>query len=514
MKSYFGLKGSRLRYAIWMEACFAVMIFGYNSASAGGVLGLPGFNKQFPAMDTTNVPEDRRQHNSTIQGTVVALFTLLGAFGALSCISFGDRLGRKRTIFIASAIQAVGAILQASSFQLAQFIVARIILGLGTGGLVATISLWQSELVKAESRGRHVSAFGIFAGMGTSAALWISFGISFAPESSVKWRFPLAFTTLLSVVVCGFIFHLPESPRWLCKVDRIEEARGVLAALYDEDTHSESVDQIMRDILLSLQMSENKSLQSLLDMKPQRNLQRLILAATVQMLLQLTGINAITYYAPTIYSKQLGFPPRQAFVLAAASQAVFIIGSFVCAYTVDRFGRRKLLLSSSIGLTICMACLTGVVSNPNNDAALRSGVFFLYLFYFVASLGYLGLPFLYASELAPVHLRAPVCGISTATSWFFNFLVAEITPVAIESIGYRYFILWCATNAAAIPIVYFFFPETAGRSLEEIEEIFRSSKTVLEAVHLSRTMPRLSLSVLHEAAKETMDISPKSDELE
>lgn len=443
---------------------------------------------------------------------MVALFTLLGAFGALSCICFGDRLGRKRTIFIASAIQAIGATLQASSFQLAQFIVARIILGLGTGGLVATISLWQSELVKAESRGRHVSAFGIFAGMGTSIALWISFGISFAPESSVQWRFPLAYTTLLSLVVCGFIFHLPESPRWLCKVGRIEEARDVLAVLYYEDAHSQSVDQIMRDIILSLEISEHSSLRSLLEMNPQRNLQRLILAGTVQMLLQLTGINAITYYAPTIYSKQLGFPPEEAFILAAASQAVFIVGSFVCAYTVDSFGRRKLMLCSSLGLTICMACLTGVISNPENPAAIRSGVFFLYLFYFVASLGYLGLPFLYASELAPAHLRAAVCGISTAISWFFNFIVAEITPVAITSIGYKYFILWCATNAAAIPIVYFFFPETAGRSLEEVEEIFRSSKTVFEPVRLARTMPKFNLSVLTEAVEKPADVLPESGE--
>ena len=207
------------------------------------------------------------------------MFTLLGAFGALSCIFLGDRLGRKRTIFIASAIQAIGAILQASSFELAQFIVARIILGLGTGGLVATVSLWQSELVKAESRGRHVSAFGIFAGMGTSIALWISFGISFAPESSVNWRFPLAFTTLLPFVVCGFIFRLPESPRWLCKVGRIEEARDVLAVLYDEDTHSQSVDQIMRDILLAIELSEHSNLRSLLEMKSQRNLQRVILTS-------------------------------------------------------------------------------------------------------------------------------------------------------------------------------------------------------------------------------------------
>ena len=89
-------------------------------------------------------------------------------------------------------------------------------------------------------------------------------------------------------------------------------------------------------------------------------------------------------------------------------------------------------------MAICQACLTGLVSNSNNKASLKAAIFFLFMYNFTYSVGYLGIPFLYASEVAPIHLRAAIFGIATATSWLFNFLVVEITPVAFQNIGYRY----------------------------------------------------------------------------
>lgn len=146
-------------------------------------------------------------------GTVVALYTLFGVFGALACTFLGDILGRRMTIFIAAATQLIGAILMATSYSLGQFIVGRIFIGLGTGGIVATVPVWQSELSRAESRGSHVASVGIYCGSGLSLALWVSFGFSFT-TGSVSWRVPLAGSGVLSIIVMVFIFTLPESPRW------------------------------------------------------------------------------------------------------------------------------------------------------------------------------------------------------------------------------------------------------------------------------------------------------------
>ena len=110
---------------------------------------------------------------------------------------------------MSALVNMIGAILMSSSFSFGQFIVSRIVLGLGTGGIIATTSVWQSELSKAESRGTHVSAFGIFCGIGLLLALWIDFGASYI-TSSASWRFPLAFPIVLSIIVMSFIFTLPE----------------------------------------------------------------------------------------------------------------------------------------------------------------------------------------------------------------------------------------------------------------------------------------------------------------
>jgi MFS family permease len=131
--------------------------------------------------------EHATYHDLTILGTVVATYTLLGVFGALACTWLGDWLGRRKTIWISCLIQSIGCILMATSFQFSQFVVSRVVLGLGTGGIIATVSVWQAETAKASSRGEHVSSFGIFCGLGLIVALWLEFGCSYI-VSSASWR--------------------------------------------------------------------------------------------------------------------------------------------------------------------------------------------------------------------------------------------------------------------------------------------------------------------------------------
>ena len=225
-------------------------------------------------------------------GTIVALYVLLGAFGALTCTFVGDRLGRRKTIFAANVVQMIGAALQASAFQLGQFIVGRILLGLGTGGILATISLWQTEMSRPESRGKHVSAIGAFITFGLSVGFWIAFGMSYTQPSSASWRFVLAFPIFNSLLACATIFHLPESPRWLCKVGCWEEAREMFSVLHDEDPHSLSINQEIRGIAISLNVSGKSKITSILEMGDQRAFNRVLLALAAQMLLQMSGVNA------------------------------------------------------------------------------------------------------------------------------------------------------------------------------------------------------------------------------
>lgn len=214
-----------------------------------------------------------------------------------------------------------------SSYSLGQFIVGRIFIGLGTGGITATVPIWQSELSRAESRGGHVSSFGIYCGAGLSLTLWIAFGFSFAiPSGSVTWRFPIAGgLAVLNIIVMAFIFLLPESPRWLKLKDRHDEAKRILTILSPGEP--EVVDKQIEDIETAIRIStQHASLKSMFSMGSQRifrvylkaykhqmysltyQTDRVILASSVQIMLQLTGVNAIAYYTPTIYEDSLGFP--------------------------------------------------------------------------------------------------------------------------------------------------------------------------------------------------------------
>ena len=292
---------------------------------------------------------------------------------------------------------------------------------------------------------------------------------------------------------------------------RIEEAREIFAAMYDTTIASDIVSINIRDIQLSLGLAETFSLRAMFRMGPQRTFHRVVLAAAIQMYLQLTGVNSITYYESTIFvqgtcnaifgrqleltwSPDLHFSPEVADILAASSQFVAILGSVVCSFTVDRFGRRPLMLTSATCMVICQSCLAGLVSRPSNSGALIAAAAFVFLYIFVYVLGFMGIPFLYASEVAPLHIRAAVCGVSTAVSWLLNFMVAEITPIAFTTIGYRYFIIYAAINASCVLVVYFFYPETAGRSLEEIDEIFTASKNILDPVRVAKRLPKKYLT--------------------
>lgn len=144
---------------------------------------------------------------------VVSLFTLGSSIGALLCIKFGDLLGRRMTIFCSAIIAIIGAILMASSFSLGQLIVARLVLGIGSGGYTATIPVWQAEMSGAQHRGAFVNAEGIFLGVGIVLALLIELGLFFVDDSSVSWRFPFALQIVFLLMVVALVFTLPESPR-------------------------------------------------------------------------------------------------------------------------------------------------------------------------------------------------------------------------------------------------------------------------------------------------------------
>jgi len=147
------------------------------------------------------------------------------------------------------------------------------------------------------------------------------------------------------------------------------------------------------------------------------------------------------------------------------------------------------MLASAAGNAICLGLVAALGSQPNNKRAMDGAVVFIFLYHFSYVIGYGGIPFLYAAELSPLKMRGTINGISMGTYWVFCILITEITPVAFQALEWRFFIIFAGLNAVMMGVVYFFFPETAGRSLEEIDRIFMTSDSIWDTVKAAKRLP-------------------------
>jgi sugar porter (SP) family MFS transporter len=327
---------------------------------------------------------------------------------------------------------------------------------------------------------------------GIMISYWIDLGLSFAP-GSVAWRFPLAFQIFFCIIILVFIPFLPESPRWLILKGREDEAREVIAALADTDVADRAVENEFLAIKETVEEMAKGTFADLFTMDENRNLHRTLLAYFNQVFQQISGINLITYYAAVIYHG-LGMSDFLSRLLAALNGTEYFLASWPAVFLVERVGRRKLMLFGAVGQAATMAILAGVNSRTDATGFQIAGIVFLFVFNTFFAVGWLGMTWLYPAEIVPLRIRAPANALSTSANWIFNFLVVMITPVAFNNIGYRTYIIFAAINASMVPCVYFFYPETAYRSLEEMDTIFHKVSAgwrgVFAVVHQARVEPR------------------------
>ncbi|KAE8327311.1 general substrate transporter [Aspergillus sergii] len=477
--AFMGFTGSALARA---RVCFiivpAFLLFGYNQSNIGGVLDYPSFVKHFPSIDTSNTTGPVKDRNATAQGTVVAIYTIGCLIGALGVTQLGNRIGRRKSLIVVAAIAATGLIIQATSYNIGQLVVGRIISGIGTGGVNAVVPVWQSECTKPRSRGKNVVIIGVFIASGIAIAGWVNVGLSYMEENEVSWRLPLALPISFTLMIMSFTMSFPESPRWLVSKGHMEEARITMHALADEDSLShEAIGSEIENISSALQDASDseRGFVNLFKREPQRLFYRLCLAIGINFCAQMTGANVISYYGKTIFKESLGLEAKKASLLNAGVLTWKIFAAISAYLSVDRFGRKPLFVISSLGMAVSMAGLAGTVwaiDNRHTFGASVAATFFLFFYMSFFPLGFLGANFLYSAEIAPQDLRIHLAAIGTATHWLFNFVIAEITPIAFVTIRWKYYIVYAVIGFSVTFMVYFLFPETKGRSLEEMDHLF------------------------------------------
>ncbi|CAK5271861.1 unnamed protein product [Mycena citricolor] len=186
---------------------------------------------------------------------------------------------------------------------------------------------------------------------------------------------------------------------------------------------------------------------------------------------QFTGANMINYLAPVVYQNTMGLSRNLSLILGGFTAVTYMVASFIPLWTVDRFGRRPLLMFSAAGLSLCFILAAILLSTGTKPAAFGATAM-VFIFQIFLGIGYLPIPWLYPAEISTTRIRARGSAISSFFNWMCVFAVVQMTPPAIAKINWRVFIIFAVFNACWVPLVYFFFPETKGLELEEIDVIF------------------------------------------
>ena len=453
------LKGQNLVYAVTFCSSIGFLLFGYDLGFMGGLTTSP------PFLATFGNP------NSSLLGFLVSSYEVGAMFGALFQFWLGDRYGRKTNNFAGAVVVAVGAVLQSTSFGLAQFLVGRLVAGFGLGNMTTVIPIWLAECAQPRSRGRMMAMQLSNLIMGLIISNWLDYGMSFY-AGSIQWRFPCAFQIVFCVLVCAMIPFLPESPRYLCAVGRTDEATVSLAALRGDHADAPHVALELKEIQYAVTLeSEQGSWSDCFRDGGISGSTRVCISFMANFFQQLSGVNVMSSLGPYIFQHSVGLSRHDALLVSGGLQVFYFLSSLMPWYLVDRAGRRRLFMLGSTGMGICML-LSAIFVGIGTKALGYAAIVVLYLFQTFFTLGWQSNMWIYPSELLPLKLRLRGGALAVVSQWLFTFLVVEITPPMITNITYKSYIVFAVINLVTVPCVYFFFPETCRRPLESVDLLF------------------------------------------
>jgi MFS family permease len=449
--------------------------------------------------------------DTLLQGGIISVYYLGTLVGCLIGGSIGDRYGRIKTIFLGAAVGVVGASLQCSAMNAEWMICARLINGWGTGILNSIIPVWATETAEHKSRGQFIAIEFTLNILGVVIAYWLEYGCSFYGDgtSSFIWRFPVAFQIPMLLALMAGVLLFPESPRWLVKQNRKDEARYVLGRLRgDTGMDRERAETEFQDIVSSCELERkelaNQSYYHMLFGIGSGKLhtgRRVQLVIWLQIMQEWVGIagkklkrksevfeaetfdTGVTVYAPTIFGIA-GMSPSKRQWIAGLNNIFYMFSTLICVFTLDRIGRRWTCYWGSVGQGIAMALAGGfsyLGQQATQDGDIgkaasygNAAVSMVFLFTFVFGATWLTVPWLYPAEIFPLEVRAKgnawgVVGWSIGNGW-----LTLLCPIMFQQIGEKTLYIFAACNAITIPMVWALYPETNQRTLEEIDLLFAS----------------------------------------
>ena len=435
--------------AITVVAAIGGLIFGFDTAIVAGA---------------TRYMKEQFSLNSLQEGWAVSVVLIGCMFGAGLAGPASDRIGRRRFMLISAVLFFVSAIGCAIPRTITQFVIFRFVGGLGIGSAAVLSPLYIAEISPARIRGALVSVNQMAIVTGILLAYFINW--VFAGSGPSNWRYMYATGAIPSVLFFLLLLRVPESPRWLVKRGREDEAGRVLTRVGTAEAAAREIHDIKETMAL-----EKGSFGELFQPGFRRPLFVAIVLAVFQ---QITGINAILYYAPRIF-ESAGFARMSAIGQSTIIGFTNMIFTVVAIVLADRVGRRPLLLIATGGMGFSLVLLGAAFKYQFLPASALLFIILLYIAFFASAMG--PLVWVVMAEIFPIRMRGAAMGLATLILWFADFIVTLTFPVISDKLNASA-AFWIYAVMCAFDLVFmiFYLPETKGKTLEEIERHWLKAK--------------------------------------
>ncbi|KAJ5516638.1 hypothetical protein N7527_008198 [Penicillium freii] len=487
-------------YALCAFASIGGIYFGYDSGYINGVNGIE--------MWVNIIEPGRTTLTASHSSLIVSILSAGTFFGAVLAGDVAEWFGRKWTVICGCVIYAIGIVVQMltgiGGNALGIIAAGRLIAGIGVGFESAIVILYISEICPKSVRGAIVACYQFCVTIGLMLASCLVYGTEKRPDTG-SFRIPIAIQFVWAIVLAVGLVFLPDSPRYFVKKGRIEEARKALCIVRDQPPDSEYIEAELSEIIANEEYErsvipdagwfgswKNCFTGSLWVQKS--NLRRTILGTSLQMMQQWTGVNFIFYFSTTFLQSTGAI--SNTFLTSMIFTIVNVFSTPISFYTVEKFGRRPLLIFGALGMLICqfLVAIIGVTIGfnkthisdsgstiANNISAVNAQVALIaiYIFCFASTWG----PgaWILIGEIFPIPIRSRGVALSTASNWLWNTIIAVITPYMVgdhageANMKSSVFFVWGSLCTACFVYAYFLVPETKGLSLEQVDKMMEES---------------------------------------
>ncbi len=435
------------RAVVWMAAITALggLLFGYDTGVVSGALLF--LKDDFP-------------HITSLQKELVTSLLLVGAaIGAIAAGRIADHIGRRPTILITAVVFVLGVLLAAFTPAFGVLLAARVVIGLAVGSASMVVPMYIGEAAPPRFRGGLVS----FNQLAITSGILVSYLVDYSLASSQNWRLMFGLATIPAVLLFAGMLTQDESPAWLVAHDREDDARRVLSRL----RHQSAVD----DELASMKKGAQRKEASMRELLSPRLRGVLTLGVLLAIFQQITGINTVIYYAPTLLN-DAGLGSSAALLANVVNGVVNVGMTIVAIWLLDRVGRRTLLISGTCGMAVGLTVIAVVFLVGGSQLAGGFAIVAIIALFFYTGSFAIGLGpvfWLLISEIYPVRVRAKAMSVATFANWGANFVVtiSFLTLLSVISNAGTFFLFAFLTVVA---VAYFWrrVPETKGLRLEEI----------------------------------------------